>query len=635
MAKTINSDLIRGNINTIILKALFKGDRYGYEIIREIEDRSHGQYILKQPTLYSCLKRLENQGFVSSYWGEESNGGRRKYYSLTDMGKEVFIQNQDEYEFSRTIIDQLISDKAYDFSDFEHTTETNDEEFVFDESEEQAQEREDDGYSTDSSPTPQTGAFFTEQTENENLYESVNAQTDEDLFDEESDTEENFHDFSCDDVDEIDATDVEASEVNIADVHSKSSEEEVSQEHEATSSAVVYTQDDDTINNKQPIDSFIDDSMDDSSVSKDDASSFAASSETYSPSGSDVPPASELFETIMSQNAQDETSYFSSLKKIDETQTIGNDGIVYDSGSDIIGTYHQDYGFSFDECDEESTATTLNDSELESSSPKKNFERIYVNDTEPQKPVRVDDATKESESEFTPYSTPIQSEKQTTDYKSSLSRLIDGASSKSESIQTKELEKKSDHRVQSQKEQIQTRNFGKLTESIRELGDSVTIRTPDNKAARDYQKQYYVLINKLRLVQYGILFVVMLLETFLTFIITKVTTGITMSYHTPLYVVAILFCLAFPVSAAIMYYRNPNKQKRVDDFSLKNSLIIRIIITLQLALIAYALNIYFAMPIGGSPEYAVSLFIPIVLSTNVPLSSIIFNVLKNTAKYSA
>ena len=78
MDNTINSDLIRGHINTIILKALYDGDRYGYDIIKDIEQKSSGQYTLKQPTLYSCLKRLESQGFISSYWGAKSNGGRRK-----------------------------------------------------------------------------------------------------------------------------------------------------------------------------------------------------------------------------------------------------------------------------------------------------------------------------------------------------------------------------------------------------------------------------------------------------------------------------------------------------------------------------------------------------------------------------
>ena len=55
----ISSDLIRGHINTIILRCLYDGDKYGYDIINEIEKKSGGLYILKQPTLYSALKRLE------------------------------------------------------------------------------------------------------------------------------------------------------------------------------------------------------------------------------------------------------------------------------------------------------------------------------------------------------------------------------------------------------------------------------------------------------------------------------------------------------------------------------------------------------------------------------------------------
>lgn len=114
--KSISADLIRGHINTIILRSLFEGDRYGYDIINEIEQKSHGQYQLKQPTLYSALKRLESQGYVKSYWGGVSNGGRRRYFSLTEEGKEVVRQNQAEWEYSRTIIDNLISEKDFDFS---------------------------------------------------------------------------------------------------------------------------------------------------------------------------------------------------------------------------------------------------------------------------------------------------------------------------------------------------------------------------------------------------------------------------------------------------------------------------------------------------------------------------------------
>ncbi len=115
-SRSVSSDLIRGHINTIILRALYEGDKYGYEIIADIESKSHGQYSLKQPSLYSALKRLEKDGCVTSYWGGSVSGGRRKYFSLTDLGKEISERNQSEWEYSRTIIDSLISDKDFDFN---------------------------------------------------------------------------------------------------------------------------------------------------------------------------------------------------------------------------------------------------------------------------------------------------------------------------------------------------------------------------------------------------------------------------------------------------------------------------------------------------------------------------------------
>ena len=115
---SISADLIRGHINTIILRSLYDRDKYGYEIINEINEKSHGQYTLKQPTLYSALKRLENQGYIQAYWKQDevSAGGRRKYFRLTDSGREITEHNQAEWEYSRTVIDNLISDRNFDFN---------------------------------------------------------------------------------------------------------------------------------------------------------------------------------------------------------------------------------------------------------------------------------------------------------------------------------------------------------------------------------------------------------------------------------------------------------------------------------------------------------------------------------------
>lgn len=114
----IDSDLIRGHIDTIILKVLFEGDKYGYEICNDVAEKSGGSYEIKQPTLYSCLKRLESQGLISSYWVDSDIGGKRHYYKLTDAGKETYKKNQEEWLRSRQIIDNLISNSHEEASSF-------------------------------------------------------------------------------------------------------------------------------------------------------------------------------------------------------------------------------------------------------------------------------------------------------------------------------------------------------------------------------------------------------------------------------------------------------------------------------------------------------------------------------------
>ncbi|MCL2798584.1 MAG: PadR family transcriptional regulator, partial [Firmicutes bacterium] len=83
-----NFGFLKGNIETIILNSLFTGDKYGYEIAKEIKEKTNNQYEIKQATLYSYLKRLETRDLVRSYWGEESHGGRRRYFALSDHGRE-------------------------------------------------------------------------------------------------------------------------------------------------------------------------------------------------------------------------------------------------------------------------------------------------------------------------------------------------------------------------------------------------------------------------------------------------------------------------------------------------------------------------------------------------------------------
>ena len=105
---SIASDLIRGHTDTIILARLMGEDNYGYEINKSIQQRTDGKYELKEATLYTAFRRLEQAGCISSYWGDEQTGARRRYYSITDSGRETYIGLMDEWKTAKAMIDKLI-----------------------------------------------------------------------------------------------------------------------------------------------------------------------------------------------------------------------------------------------------------------------------------------------------------------------------------------------------------------------------------------------------------------------------------------------------------------------------------------------------------------------------------------------
>ncbi len=105
---SITSDLIRGHTETIILAQLIVKDSYGYEINKAIQEKTDHQYELKEATLYSAFRRLEQASFILSYWGDETTGARRRYYSITPLGKAAYTNNKKDWEEAKKLIDQLI-----------------------------------------------------------------------------------------------------------------------------------------------------------------------------------------------------------------------------------------------------------------------------------------------------------------------------------------------------------------------------------------------------------------------------------------------------------------------------------------------------------------------------------------------
>ena len=105
---SIAGDLIRGHTDAIILARLLKSDSYGYEINKIISTLSAGRFELKEATLYTAFKRLEEAGYIHSYWGDEATGARRRYYAITPDGRAAYDRLMREWQEASSMIEKLI-----------------------------------------------------------------------------------------------------------------------------------------------------------------------------------------------------------------------------------------------------------------------------------------------------------------------------------------------------------------------------------------------------------------------------------------------------------------------------------------------------------------------------------------------
>lgn len=105
---SITSDVIRGHTEPIILAHLLENDSYGYQINKEIMEKTNNLYELKEATLYTAFRRLEQAQLITSYWGDQEVGARRRYYAITDKGREVYKEYKKDWDNAKYIIDQLL-----------------------------------------------------------------------------------------------------------------------------------------------------------------------------------------------------------------------------------------------------------------------------------------------------------------------------------------------------------------------------------------------------------------------------------------------------------------------------------------------------------------------------------------------
>ena len=87
---------------------LLEQDSYGYQINKDIMKKTNNMYELKEATLYSAFRRLEQSGYIRTYWGDESVGARRRYYSITEEGRKAYEAYKKDWEYAKNTIDRLL-----------------------------------------------------------------------------------------------------------------------------------------------------------------------------------------------------------------------------------------------------------------------------------------------------------------------------------------------------------------------------------------------------------------------------------------------------------------------------------------------------------------------------------------------
>jgi PadR family transcriptional regulator PadR len=91
------NDLIKGNIDSLLLCVIVQQPMYGYQIIKELERRSKGYFKFKEGTLYPALHRLEKAGLSRGEWQTLPNGRQRRYYHITEKGLQSLVAKKDQW----------------------------------------------------------------------------------------------------------------------------------------------------------------------------------------------------------------------------------------------------------------------------------------------------------------------------------------------------------------------------------------------------------------------------------------------------------------------------------------------------------------------------------------------------------
>jgi|TARA_B100000315_G_scaffold36545_1_gene31239 PadR family transcriptional regulator PadR len=100
--------LIKGATEPLLLYLINEIPMYGYQIIGELEKRTTGYFKLRGGTIYPMLRRLEDKGLVKSSWRQITERQRRRYYAITDKGRQLLADRLVEWQDFSTAVSMLM-----------------------------------------------------------------------------------------------------------------------------------------------------------------------------------------------------------------------------------------------------------------------------------------------------------------------------------------------------------------------------------------------------------------------------------------------------------------------------------------------------------------------------------------------
>ena len=602
----------RGSVNDIILKTLVGGDKYGYEIIKEVEAYSDGKIQLKQPSLYSSLSRFEEKGYVSSYWGDSDIGGRRHYYHLTEKGQNYF-NDKNANKLSSSIRPATSSNiTSLNFKTIK--TDNNIDVNEYDKNEQVDNSNEDD--------IDENNVLFEEVDEN-NIPQVFNFENNDD-----KDNKEEYipdHNFHVETPIERRIEEISEKEIinnNLVEENSKKSEEN-------------------NVNTNSQIEN---NSTADNTIWKDLAyrvkqNNHRLANIKYTCWHLKQPKKSQIVILDKDGIYKLRDADYKPTKSINTNRIIDNVGKRIDNKNPLFTNYNSNIKVQNQNkelTDEERKIRNENFLAKFNSLTKSKMKPVVEKKVEERPQIEVDYRKKldafinneeENDDDFTPQPEFPQN---------NLFNYVDEDDNIQTNSSTNSTEEDDDDKfINFEPIEFETKNDDKKyideISNFNSSKDDIKISRYENKSNAILSDKSYVLINKVKCLFGIILFVLMALEISLSIVIFK-KYGVIFDSDKIVFILSYIIAIVVPLIFILPIFFSPNEHK-INNFKLKYSVIFGILTFLVSIILIYCINSLIGFELDNFRYFAVKLILPMILTFNFVLTPPIYSALIKNKRF--